>query len=103
MKNLCYPSLAALALALAGWFPRPALVLSVGIAVTVGAYLVSALFPLTDELKPMSALSPWKWAFGSDPLVNTAEPWRYLALIVPAAVLVVIGLAGFVRRDVRAG
>ena len=40
----------ALALALAGWFPRPALVLSVGIAVTVGAYLVAALFPLTDEL-----------------------------------------------------
>jgi ABC-2 type transport system permease protein len=93
----------ALALALAGWFPRPALVLSVGIAVTVGAYLVAALFPLTGELTPMSALSPWKWAFGSDPLVNAAEPWRYVVLAVPTVVLVVIGLTGFVRRDVRAG
>ena len=41
-----------LALAIAGWLPRPPLVLSVGIAVAVGGYLVAALFPLSDPLDP---------------------------------------------------
>jgi beta-exotoxin I transport system permease protein len=91
-----------LALAVAGWLPRPSLVLAVGIAVAVGGYLVGALFPLSDPLKPWSGLSPWKWALGSDPLVNGAEPWRYIALLLPAVAFVVFAVAGFVRRDVRA-
>jgi ABC-2 type transport system permease protein len=91
-----------LALAIAGWLPRPSLVLAVGIAVAVGGYLVSALFPLSDPLKPLSDLSPWKWALGGDPLVGQVEPWRFLALLLPAAVLVVVAVVGFVRRDVRA-
>lgn len=92
----------ASALAIAGWLPRPSLVLAVGIAASVALYLASALFPLSDTLAPLSDLSPWKWALGGDPLVNTTEAWRYLALVVPAIILAVIGLAGFVRRDVRA-
>jgi len=92
----------SLALALAGWLPRPSLVLSVGIAAAVGGYLVSALFPLSDPLEPLSGLSPWKWAFGGDPLVNAAEPWRYVALVVPAFGLAVLAVVGFDRRDVRA-
>jgi ABC-2 type transport system permease protein len=92
----------ALALALAGWVARPSLVLSVGIAVAVGGYLVSALFPLSDPLDPWSALSPWKWAFGGDPLVNTADAWRYVAVVAPSLVLAGIGIIGFMRRDVRA-
>lgn len=93
---------ATLALAVAGWLPRPALVLAIGIAAAVGGYLVAALFPLSDPLDPLSGLSPWKWAMGGDPLVNAAEPWRYLALVVPAVILVAVGVAGFIRRDVRA-
>ncbi len=92
----------ALALAIAGWWPRPSVVLGAGIAVSVGGYLVSALFPLSETLKPLSNLSPWKWAFGGDPLVNAAEPWRYLALLVPAVILAIVGVIGFLRRDVRA-
>ena len=91
-----------LALAVAGWLPRPSLVLAIGIAAAVGGYLIAALFPLSDPLKPVSNLSPWKWALGGDPLVNGAEPWRYVALIVPVLALVALALAGFVRRDVRA-
>jgi ABC-2 type transport system permease protein len=92
----------ALALAIAGWVARPSLILSVGVAVAVGGYLVAALFPLSDPLKPLSDLSPWKWALGGDPLVNATEPWRYLALLIPAIALAAIGVVGFDRRDVRA-
>ncbi|MGH2475517.1 MAG: ABC transporter permease subunit [Candidatus Limnocylindrales bacterium] len=92
----------ALALALAGWLPRPALVLSIGIAVVIGGYLVAALFPLSDTLKPLADASPWSWALGGDPLVNATEPWRYLALLVPTIALAGIGVLVFGRRDVRA-
>ncbi len=92
----------ALAFAIAGWWPRPSLVLGVGIAVSVGGYLVSALFPLSDVLDPLSSLSPWKWALGGDPLLHPAEPWRYGALVIPAIVLGALGVVGFIRRDVRA-
>jgi len=91
-----------LALAVAGWLPRPSLVLAIGIAAAVGGYLVAALFPLSDPLEPLSGLSPWKWALGGDPLVNGAEPWRYAALLLPAFAFVALAVAGFVRRDVRA-
>ncbi|HET7028732.1 MAG TPA: ABC transporter permease subunit [Candidatus Limnocylindrales bacterium] len=92
----------ALALAVAGWSARPALVLSIGVAVVVAGYLVAALFPLSDVLEPLQALSPWEWALGGDPLVNAAEPWRYVSLVVPTVALTIFGLVGFTRRDVRA-
>ena len=92
----------ALALAVAGWLPHPSIVLAIGVAAAIGGYLIAALFALSDPLKPLRGLSPWKWALGGDPLVNAAEPWRYVALIVPAVVLVVLAVVGFNRRDVRA-
>jgi ABC-2 type transport system permease protein len=92
-----------LALAVAGWLARPSVVLAVGIAVAVGGYLVAALLPLSDALKPWSGLSPWEWALGGDPLLNPAEPWRYATLLLPAVALAALGVTGFVRRDVRAG
>jgi ABC-2 type transport system permease protein len=92
----------ALSLAVAGWLSRPSLVLSIGIAAAVGGYFVAALLPLSDPLEPLSGLSPWKWALGGDPLVNAAEPWRYVALLVPAFALALLAVVGFIRRDVRA-
>ncbi len=92
----------ALAVAVAGWLPRPSFVLAIGVATAVAGYLIAALLPLSDLLKPLSGLSPWKWALGGDPLVNATEPWRYVALMVPVFALVVLAVVGFVRRDVRA-
>ncbi len=92
-----------LALAIAGWFPRPSLVMGLAIAVGVAGYLVVALFPLNATLAPWRHVSPWDWAFGDDPLVNGAAAWRYLALAVPAVALAALGGLGFRRRDIRAG
>jgi len=90
-----------LALAVAGFLPRPSVVLGVGLGVLIGGFVVAALFPLSTELRPWAVLSPWDWALGSDPLVNVAQPWRYVALAVPSVALALVGLAGFLRRDVR--
>jgi ABC-2 type transport system permease protein len=92
---------AGLAICLAGFLARPGLVLSVTIGVALVGYVVFALFPLSDVLKPFAAISPWDWAFRSDPLVNGAELWRYVALAIPSVVLAVIGILAFERRDVR--
>lgn len=92
---------AAIAIALAGIFARPGLILAVGLGLALVGYLVAALFPLSDALEPWSHVSPWDWALGGDPLVNATEPWRYAALVVPTIALVLVGIAAFDRRDIR--
>lgn len=94
---------AGVAALVAGWTGRPGLVLGVGMALAVGGYVVMALFPISDVLEPWRHVSPWDWALGGDPLVNPTEAWRYLALGVPAVILVVAGAWLFGRRDVQAG
>jgi ABC-2 type transport system permease protein len=92
---------AGLAIAIAGIFPRPGLVLSVGLGLSLVGYLVVALFPLSDLLAPWAHLSPWDWVLGGDPLVNAAQPWRYAVLALPSLALVIVGIAAFERRDIR--
>ncbi|MEP7360099.1 MAG: ABC transporter permease subunit [Chloroflexota bacterium] len=93
---------AAIAIAVAGITARPGLVLGVSLTVAFLGYIVAALFPISDVLKPWVGISPWDWALGGDPLVNGGELWRYLALIVPSAVLAIVGVVAFNRRDIRA-
>ncbi len=92
---------AGLAFAIAGFLPRPTVVLGVGVAVALGGYLVAALFQVSDVLSPWRVLSPWDWALSGDPLVNPTEAWRYLSLLVPTVLLGVLGVVGFRRRDVQ--
>jgi ABC-2 type transport system permease protein len=92
---------ASLAIALAGIAARPGIVLSVALGVAFAGYIVVALFPLSELLRPWAVISPWDWALGGDPLVNEAEPWRYFALAIPSVVLGVIGIVAFNRRDIR--
>jgi len=92
---------AGLAIAVAGAFAQPGLVLSVGLGLALVGYLVAALFPLSDVLTSWRQVSPWDWALGGDPLVTAAEPWRYAALAVPALVLALLGIVAFGRRDIR--
>lgn len=82
--------------------PRSALVLGGAIGVALAGYVVNALFPLASALKPWVGLSPWQWALGGDPLVNAAEPWRYLALVIPTLALLALGTLVVRRRDVEA-
>jgi ABC-2 type transport system permease protein len=72
-------------------------------ALAVAGYVAIALFPISDVLAPWRHASPWDWALGGDPLKNATDAWRYLALGVPAAVLIGLGTWAFGRRDVQAG
>ena len=94
---------AGVAALIAGWTGRPGLVLAVGLALAVAGYVAIALFPISDVLEPWRHASPWDWALGGDPLKNVTESWRYLALGVPALVLIGLGTWAFGRRDVQAG
>ncbi len=93
---------AGLAAAIAGWTGRPGLVLGIGLALVIAGYVVMALFPISDVLEPWRHISPWDWALGGDPLTNDTEAWRYLALGVPALVLIGLGTWAFTQRDVNA-
>jgi ABC-2 type transport system permease protein len=86
----------------AGWAARPGLATGIGIGLVVAGYVVMALFPISDVLEPWRHVSPWDWALGGDPLVNGAEPWRYLVLAVPAMTMAGAGTILFGRRDVQA-
>jgi ABC-2 type transport system permease protein len=100
LLGLLHAGVAAL---IAGWTGRPGLVLAVGMALAVAGYVAIALFPISDVLAPWRHASPWDWALGGDPLTTATEAWRYLALGVPAAVLIGVGTWAFGRRDVQAG
>jgi ABC-2 type transport system permease protein len=86
----------------AGWAARPGIAMGIGIGLVVAGYVVMALFPISDVLEPWRHASPWDWALGGDPLVNAAEPWRYLALGLPALAMASVGTFLFGRRDVQA-
>ena len=92
---------AGLAIAVAGVVGRPGPVLAVGLGLALVGYLAAALFPLSDVLDGWAWLSPWDWALGGDPLFHPTEPVRYVALVGATAVLLLVGVVAFARRDVR--
>lgn len=92
----------SIALAIAGVWPRPGIVLGLSLAIAIAGFAVSALFPVSATLKPLADRSPWNWALAGDPLVNTTAAWRYVALGLPSLALAAVGVVAFGRRDVRA-
>lgn len=74
---------------------------SLAAALAVAGFLVEGLGAQVTFLKPLRVLSPWHWLLGSEPLRNgwVAEAWL-LPLGVSAAVIA-IGVAAFLRRDLR--
>jgi ABC-2 type transport system permease protein len=92
----------SLAVAIAGVWARPSLVMGVGIGVAIAGCVIAALFPLSDVLAPWGHLSPWDWAFAGDPLGHPTEAWRYVALALPSVALTALGVLAVSRRDIAA-
>ena len=68
--------------------------------VAVATYFANTLGPTTDFLAWTQKISPFYYYSGGQPLVNGLQVGDSLVLAGTAVVLVVIGIGGFVRRDV---
>ncbi|MGH2464284.1 MAG: ABC transporter permease subunit [Candidatus Limnocylindrales bacterium] len=91
-----------IALAVAGRSARPPTAMGLAAVIAFAGYIVAALFPLVSSLAAWRQLSPWSWAFGGDPLLTQTDPWRYLALALPAIALTALGVELFGKRDIAA-
>ncbi|MFD7508701.1 ABC transporter permease subunit [Streptomyces sp. NPDC059853] len=92
---------AAVTYAAAGFGLPRAASLGTAAAVLVVGYLLHAIAPLADALEPVSVLSPWEWALGSDPLTTGFSLTGPLALLLVSAALVAAGTVGIERRDIK--
>jgi len=71
-------------------------------AVAFLGYLLDGLGKAIDWLEPFRPLSPWRWYFGEDPLANGFD-WTGIAVLAASTlVLLLIGVWGFNRRQLRA-
>lgn len=92
---------AAVALALAGLGLRSGVVLGGACAVLILGYLVHALLPLIDSLSGVSAISPWHWALGEQPLESGFDVGAITLLMAGTVVCAVVGLIAVRRRTIR--
>jgi len=89
----------AVALALGSATGKRGMSIGVASAVGVSAYLLNALAPVVGALEPFSKLSPFYYYSNSDPLTNGLDPLHAAVLVALTAVLLVVALFTFERRD----
>ncbi|GLZ27906.1 hypothetical protein Lesp02_00960 [Lentzea sp. NBRC 105346] len=91
----------ALALLVGALSGRPGLAVAVPVGLALLTFLLNALTPLSESLKPWRVLSPFHHAAVNDAL--TGDPnWTGLAgLLVVTGLLVAGAVAAFERREVR--
>ena len=81
---------------------RHGLAVGTGAAVAIASYAFDAVARSKDSLDWLSTISPYHWAFGSDPL-STGEGWAGIGLLlVYSAVVYLLGHLAFTRRDLHA-
>jgi ABC-2 type transport system permease protein len=74
---------------------------AVATTVAVAGYLVQSLLALTDVLRPLRFLTPWHWYLERNMLVDGPAPGAVVIPILGSVLLLLIGWAVFVRRDLR--
>ena len=75
--------------------------IAVASSVAVGGYLLHAVAASAEVIRPLRAVSPWWWLLDRNLLV---QPPTVLALWLPillSAILVVVAMLAFDRRDLR--
>jgi ABC-2 type transport system permease protein len=78
---------------------RRAVGVAVGAGLGVLAFIADALSPLLDGGAWLSAISPFGWYLGGDPLNEGLDPVGLLLLLGLAAVALVVAVVTFERRD----
>lgn len=93
----------ALALAVAGSSGRRGLAIGVTTAVAAGTYLLDSFGAIVDWLEPVRPMSPFYLYRAAWPLHQGLDPLHAGVLAGVTAVLVVVAIWGFERRDVGSG
>jgi ABC-2 type transport system permease protein len=70
-------------------------------AVAAAGYLIQSLQSLTDLLDPVRFVNPWHWYSERNMLVDGVPPEAVLAPLGVCAVLLLLGVAAFGRRDLH--
>jgi ABC-2 type transport system permease protein len=78
---------------------RRALALGVGAGVAVLAYMSDTIGQMMEGGDWLSAISPFGWYLGGDPLTQGIDPVGYLLLAVMVLVALAAGLLRYERRD----
>lgn len=89
----------ALALALGAGRGSRGLATGASWALLLGGYLLNSMATVVDGLEPYRVLSPFYYYVGADPLEHGLDPAHVAVLLGAAAVLVVLAVLGFRRRD----
>lgn len=91
----------ALALLVGTLTGRPGLAIAIPVGLALLTFLLNALTPLSESLKPWRVVSPFHHAAVNDALTGNTN-WTGLAgLVVVTALLLVGAVALFERRDIR--
>ena len=90
----------ALALMLGSAFGKRGLSTGIASAIAIGTYFIYALAPLVEGLEPVEKVFPFYYYIGADPLTNGLDLVHAAVLIGLTAVLLVIALVTFERRDI---
>ena len=93
----------ALAFALGSARGKRGTAAGVSAAIGVAAFLLNTLVPLVELLEPLSRISPFHYYNSAMPLFNGLDPLHAFALVAMTAVLVVVALVTFERRDLGIG
>lgn len=91
--------LGAVALAVGAATGRRAAAITVGALVAVAAWFVDSFAPVVDTLEPLQVTSPFYWAYAGDAVSAGLPPGGTAALVATIAVLVVVAVVTFERRD----
>jgi ABC-2 type transport system permease protein len=78
---------------------RKAVALAVGAGVAVAAFMADALAGMLQDGDWLSALSPFGWYLGGEPLTEGVDPLGFLLLLGLAALALVVAVVTFERRD----
>lgn len=80
---------------------RRAPAIAAATVVAAAGYLVQSLQGVTDLLEPARFVNPWHWYLKQNMLVHGVPPEAILAPLGVSALLLVLGVMAFRRRDLR--
>ncbi len=90
---------ASLAFAAGAATGRRGVALGVGAGVAVLTYIADAIGAIVPDVGWLTAVSPWSWYLGEDPMTTGLDPVGFTSLAVLAAVTAVLAVVIFERRD----